>query len=74
MSLLSKFIEPLQLTALDELPALKFIPEKYNIKASQAAILLFILLLLLSPVLSTHSLLTSLVCYLIPAFLSYRAL
>lgn len=74
MSLVSKFVEPLQLTALDQLPALKFVHEKYGLKPSQAAILLFVLLLLLSPFLSTHSLLTSIVCYLVPAFLSYKAL
>jgi receptor expression-enhancing protein 5/6 len=72
--LLNKIIEPLRPTALDKLPALKFIEEKYNLKPSNAAILIFLVLLLLSPLLKTHSLLTSIICYLIPAFLSYRAL
>lgn len=48
--------------------------EKYNVKPSLAAVALFALLLLLSPIFGTHSLLTSLVCYLIPAYLSFRAL
>ena len=74
MSLINRIIEPLQLSALDRLPALRFIEEKYKVKPSLAAIGLFVLLLLLSPVLGTHSLLTSLVCYLVPAYLSFLAL
>lgn len=74
MSLLNKIIEPLQLGTLDRLPALRFVEEKYKVKPSLAAIALFALLLLLSPILGMHSLLTSFVCYLIPAYLSFLAL
>jgi hypothetical protein len=56
------------------LPGLQFVQEKYKLKPSIVAVGLFVLLLLLSPVLGTHSLLTSVVCYLIPAYLSFRAL
>lgn len=74
MSLLNKLVEPLQLSVLDRLPALSFVEEKYKVKPSLAAIALFVLLLILSPVFGTHSLLTSIVCYLIPAYLSFLAL
>lgn len=74
MSLLNKIVEPLQLSALDRLPALRFVEEKYKVKPSLAAIALFVVLLILSPVLGTHSLLTSIVCYLVPAYLSFLAL
>lgn len=74
MSLLNRIIEPLQLSALDRLPALRFVEEKYKVKPSLAAIVLFVVMLFLSPLLGTHSLLTSLVCYLIPAYLSFLAL
>jgi receptor expression-enhancing protein 5/6 len=74
MSLLNRIIEPLQLQTLDQLPALKFVEEKYKVKPSFAAIGLFVLLLLISPLLNTYSLLTSLVCYLVPAYLSFLAL
>jgi receptor expression-enhancing protein 5/6 len=56
------------------MPALKFIEEKYKIKPSVVLLIAFVLLLLLSPILNTHSLLTSIVCYLIPAYLSFIAL
>lgn len=56
------------------MPALKFIEEKYKIKPSVVLLIAFVLLLLLSPILNTHGLLTSIVCYLIPAYLSFIAL
>jgi hypothetical protein len=74
MEFAKAFIEPLQLTFLDKLPNLKFVEQQYNVKPSIVAIAAFVLLLLLSPLLNTHSLLTSLVCYLIPAYLSFLAL
>lgn len=74
MSLFKRIVEPLQLSALDRLPALRFVEEKYNVKPSLAAVVLFAVLLLLSPLLGTHSLLTSVICYLIPAYLSFLAL
>lgn len=43
-------------------------------KPSLAAIGLFVVLLVLSPLLNTHSLITSIICYLIPAYLSFQAL
>ncbi len=74
MSGVSKLIEPIIPTALDKLPYLKFIEEKYNYKPSTIAIFVFILLLILSPFLKTHSLLISIVCYLVPGYLSFKAL
>jgi receptor expression-enhancing protein 5/6 len=74
MSLVNRIIEPLQLEALDRLPALRFVEEKYKLKPSLAAVALFAVLLLLAPLLGTYSLMTSLVCYLVPAYLSFLAL
>jgi receptor expression-enhancing protein 5/6 len=54
--------------------SLKIIEEKLKIKPSLALLLLFVVLLVLSPLLNTHALLTSVVCYLIPAYLSFIAL
>ena len=74
MELVNKFIQPLQFEALDKLPALKFVEEKYKIKPSAVLLIVFVVLLVLSPILNTHSILTSIVCYLIPAYLSFIAL
>jgi receptor expression-enhancing protein 5/6 len=54
--------------------SLKFIEVKYKVKPSVVLLVLFLLLLLLSPILNTRNILTSIVCYLIPAYLSFIAL
>ncbi len=74
MELVKKFIQPLQFEALDKMPALRFLEEKYKIKPSAVLLIVFVVLLLLSPILNTHSILTSIICYLIPAYLSFIAL
>ena len=53
---------------------LAFIEQKYKVKPSVLALGIFIVLLALSPILHTHSLLTSVVCYLVPGYLSFLAL
>lgn len=74
MELVNKFIQPLQFEALDKMPALKSLEEKYKIKPSSVLLIAFLILLVLSPILNTHNILTSIVCYLIPAYLSFIAL
>lgn len=74
MEQLNKFIEPLKFQPLDRMQSLKFIEEKYNIKPSLVLLGLLAAMLLLSPLLHTHAIVTSLVCYLIPAYLSFLAL
>ena len=74
MEQLNKFIEPLKFQALDKIPSLKIIQEKLNIQPSVLLLIVFVVLLLLSPFLKTHTIMTSLVCYLIPAYLSFLAL
>ena len=54
--------------------SLKFIEEKYNIKPSVLLLIIFVILLVLSPIFKTYAIMTSLVCYLIPAYLSFLAL
>ncbi len=74
MEQLNKFIEPLKFQALDRMQSLKFIEEKYKVKPSIVLLIAFVVLLLLTPFLHTHAILTSIVCYLIPAYLSFLAL
>jgi len=74
MDQLKKYLEPLKLETLDRLPGLSFIETKYKVKPSYVLLGLFAILLILSPILNTHSLLTSIICYLIPAYLSFIAL
>ena len=54
--------------------SLKFIEEKYNVKPSVLLLIVFVILLVLSPIFKTYAIMTSLVCYLIPAYLSFLAL
>lgn len=54
--------------------SLKFIEAKYKVKPSVVLLIVFVVLLILSPILNTHNILTSIVCYLIPAYLSFIAL
>ena len=67
-------MEPLRFQALDRMPQLQIIEEKTKLKPSYIFLIFFALLLLLSPFLKTHGIMTSLVCYLIPAYLSFLAL
>lgn len=64
----------MQFQALDRMQSLHFIEEKYKVKPSVVLLGVFAALLILSPILKTHALLTSIVCYLIPAYLSFVAL
>lgn len=74
MDQLSRYIEPLKFQALDRMESLKIIEEKTKVKPSVLLLIVFVLLLLLSPIFKTHTIMTSLVCYLIPAYLSFLAL
>lgn len=74
MDQLNKWIEPLKFQALDRMQSLQFVEEKYKVKPSVVLLIVFVVLLVLSPLLNTHALLTSIVCYLIPAYLSFLAL
>lgn len=56
------------------MPSLKIIEEKFKVKPSVVLLILFVVLILLTPFLKTHSILTSIICYLIPAYLSFIAL
>jgi len=64
----------LKFQALDRMQSLQFIEEKYKVKPSALLLIGFVVLLVLTPLLNTHSILTSIVCYLIPAYLSFLAL
>lgn len=74
MEQVNKWIEPLKFQALDRMQSLQFVEEKYKVKPSVVLLIAFVVLLVLSPLLNTHALLTSIVCYLIPAYLSFLAL
>ena len=74
MDQLNKYIEPLQFKPLDNMASLKVIEEKTKMKPSVLLLVFFVVMLILSPVLKTYTILTSLVCYLIPAYLSFLAL
>ena len=74
MEQVNKYIEPLKFKKLDKISSLKFVKEKLNIQPSVLLLIIFVVLLLLSPFLKTHTIMTSLVCYLIPAYLSFLAL
>lgn len=74
MDQLNKWIEPLKFQALDRMQSLQFVEERYKVKPSVVLLIAFVVMLVLSPLLNTHSLLTSIVCYLIPAYLSFLAL
>ena len=74
MDQVNRYIEPLQFKALDSMPSLKGIEEKTKLKPSVLLLIVFALLLALSPILKTYTILTSIVCYLIPAYLSFIAL
>ena len=74
MEQLQPFIEPLRLKALDSMPQLNIIEEKTTLKPSYALLVALAALFVLSPVLQSHYLLTSLVCYVAPAYLSFLAL
>ena len=74
MEQLQRFVDPLRLTVLDKMAALKPIEEKTKLKPSYLLLIILVILLLLSSVLHTHYLLTSIVCYLAPAYLSFLAL
>lgn len=67
-------MEPLRFQALDRIPQLQIVEEKTKLKPSYLFLIIFALLLLLSPILRTHGIMTSLVCYLVPAYLSFLAL
>jgi hypothetical protein len=56
------------------MPSLKIVEEKVKLKPSVVLLILFVVLIVLSPFLKTHNLLTSIICYLIPAYLSFIAL
>lgn len=74
MEYVEKYIGPLKFEALDQLESLKFIEQKYKVKPSAVLLIAFAVLILLSPFLNTHNILASIVCYLIPAYLSFVAL
>jgi receptor expression-enhancing protein 5/6 len=74
MQEVEKIFQQLKLDSLDRLPGLAFVEKKYKVKPSLIFVIVFVVLLVLAPILNTHSLLTSLVCYLIPAYLSFLAL
>jgi len=54
--------------------SLRFVEEKYQVKPSAVLLITFVVLLMLSPLLNTHGVLISIICYLIPAYLSFVAL
>lgn len=74
MEMIKNVLAPLQLDVLDRMPALKSIEEKYSVKPSIAVVAGFFVLLLISPLLNTYALMTSFVCYLLPAYFSFLAL
>ena len=74
MDQLNKYIEPMQFKPLDNMTCFKVIEEKTKLKPSVVLLIFFVIMLVLSPILKTYTLLTSLVCYLIPAYLSFLAL
>lgn len=74
MEQLNAIPEWLRPVHLDKLQGLAFFEEKYKVKPSVVGLGVFLGLLILSPLLHTHSLLTSVVCYLVPGYLSFLAL
>jgi hypothetical protein len=74
MEQVNRLLEPLKLESLDQIPALKVIKDKLNIQPSVLLLIVLLVLILLSPYLRTHALMTSIVCYLVPAYLSFLAL
>lgn len=56
------------------MPSLKVIEEKTKLKPSWALLLSLGLLVLFSPLLNTYGIVISLICYLVPAYLSFIAL
>ena len=71
LNLIPEWLRPVH---LDKMPRLAFIEQNYKVKPSVVGLGLFVAMLLLSPILHTHSLLTSVVCYLVPGYLSFLAL
>lgn len=74
MDKVNSLLDTLRFSSLDTLPGLSFIQSKYGVKPSLVLIGLLGVLLALSPYFNTYSWLTSIICYLIPAYLSFLAL
>ena len=74
MDYLNKFLEPLNVAALDNLPGLKFIEEKYKLKPSLSLLAISAAMLVLTPILGVYAFTTGIFCFLVPAFLSFLAL
>jgi receptor expression-enhancing protein 5/6 len=74
MEKINSLLDTLHLSSLDGLPGLTFIQSKYGLRPSLVLVGLLGVLLALSPFFNTYSLLTSIICYLIPAYLSFLAL
>jgi receptor expression-enhancing protein 5/6 len=74
MDQINSVMDSLRFTSLDALPGLTFIQTKYGVRPSLVLLGLLGVMLALSPFFNTYSLLASIICYLIPAYLSFLAL
>jgi receptor expression-enhancing protein 5/6 len=74
MEHINSLLDKTQLSRLDSLPILHFVKNRWNIRPSLAVLAVCLILFLLSLVLNISPLLTGIVCYLIPAYLSFLAL
>lgn len=74
MDKINSILDKLRFNALDGLPGLAFIQTKYGVRPSLVLLGLLAVLFALSPLFNTYSLLASIICYLIPAYLSFLAL